>query len=74
MALIFHALSIGALALLYGSIGLVIGFAVGFVPLRLVQVLATPPLLTDGVLSIASLTLASLFAFLAGIGFLRARR
>lgn len=74
MALIFHGLSIGALALLYGSIGLVIGFAVGFVPIRLVQVLATPPLLTDGVLSIASLTLASLFAFLAGIGFLRARR
>jgi hypothetical protein len=74
MASIFHALSVGALAILYGFVGFVIGLAVGFIPLRVIQALAQPALLTDGAVSTVSLALAVLFALLAGAGYLKTGR
>ena len=73
MARFLHAISISVFLLLYAFVGLIIGFAVAFVPLKLVHVLAEPALLNDGVIFIVSLALAFLSALLLGTGYLRAR-
>lgn len=70
---VFEVLLIGTVVFFYGSVGLVIGFAFGFVPLRLVQATASPPLLTDGVVLMVSLAVGCLFASLAGAGYLKTR-
>lgn len=73
MARFLNAMSIGVFLLLYAFVGLIIGFAVAFVPLKLVHVLAEPVLLNDSVIFIVSLALAFLSALLFGAGYLRAR-
>jgi len=73
MACFLNAISIGVFLLLYAFVGLIIGFAVAFVPLKLVHVLADPVLLNDSVIFIVSLALAFLFALLFGAGYLRVR-